>query len=420
MAVKKRKGIFYIYFRPFKDKQIGVRLDATTKTEAQQIEAILTRACRTGDYSTLDAATREVAARMFVNQNWELPAELGGHRPRTPQEELTFWKASELFLKYPEVHAAKSKWRYECCLLHLSEKLGDDRPLKEIRIPDLKAYQLNRTGEGAAAATVNYELSTLSRVFGVMVELDLVDSNPVRMVKRLSTKSGERQVYLSLQDVQRIVDRCPAWFRPIVWVAYYAGMRRGEILGLTRKQVNLSKRIIVLSPEDTKEAHWKRVPIHVDLIPVFEESLKVTSIGTDKVFLFHDKQGVRPLELETFKNPWPRACEALEKAELLKKPWPRFHDLRHTWRTNARRSGVDSQIAESVLGHWFRGKSVNDRYGRVSDQELVDAIDRMTFDHGDTEILVASEKAPKKNCEQIVNKEPKKRKRPRCCVTLCQ
>ncbi|WP_353743188.1 hypothetical protein [Desulfomonile tiedjei] len=65
-------------------------------------------------------------------------------------------------------------------------------------------------------------------------------------------------------------------------------MRRGEILGLTRKQVNLSKRIIVLSPETTKEAHWKRVPIHKELIPILEGSLergtqKVTSLS-NKVF----------------------------------------------------------------------------------------------------------------------------------------
>lgn len=69
-------------------------------------------------------------------------------------------------------------------------------------------------------------------------------------------------------------------------------------------------------------------------------------------------------------------------------PPPRFHDLRHTWRTNARRSGVDPQIAETIMGHVFRIRSVNDRYGRISDQELLKAIDMMNFDNGETEILV--------------------------------
>jgi len=51
-------------------------------------------------------------------------------------------------------------------------------------------------------------------------------------------------------------EHCPKWFRPIIWTAYYTGMRRGEILGLTRKQVNLTKPIITLSPDDTKEAKY--------------------------------------------------------------------------------------------------------------------------------------------------------------------
>jgi hypothetical protein len=50
---------------------------------------------------------------------------------------------------------------------------------------------------------------------------------------------------------------------------------------------------------------------------------------------------------------------------------------------------MDYQIAESIMGHWFKGKSVNDRYGRISDQELIQAIDSMTFDHGESEIFVA-------------------------------
>ncbi|MGO8881673.1 MAG: tyrosine-type recombinase/integrase, partial [Desulfomonilaceae bacterium] len=127
--------------------------------------------------------------------------------------------------------------------------------------------------------------------------------------------------------------------------------------------------------------------------PVLSNVLKITSIGTERVFLIQDRKGVRPIGLETFKNCWPRACKSLE----LEQPWPKFHDLRHSWRTNARRSGVDAQIAESIMGHWFKSKSVNDRYGRIGDKELLDAIDKMTFDHGETEILVST---PRKEFSQ--------------------
>ena len=35
---------------------------------------------------------------------------------------------------------------------------------------------------------------------------------------------------------------------------------------------------------------------------------------------------------------------------------------------------------------------MTERYGRISDEELLQAIDQMTFDHGETEILVSAQK----------------------------
>jgi len=117
----------------------------------------------------------------------------------------------------------------------------------------------------------------------------------------------------------------------------------------------------------------------------------------------------KPLELETFKNPWGRACEALKEKKLLKEPFPRFHDLRHTWKSNARRSRMHPEIQESILGHATKQRSVSERYGRISDDELLAAIDSMTFDHGPTEILVARERPPK-NDNQMITKTPEKKK----------
>ncbi len=350
---------------------------------------------------SLDPISRETCLRMFENQKWEIPPELSGRI--LPTEELTLWKACETFSKYPGIRESPALWRYECAIIRLTMKFGKDRLMKSIWVPDLKAYQMQRVNDGAAPGTINWETSTLSKIFGVLIELQCADANPVRLLKRLSEKSGERQVYLSLETVQKIAGKCPEWYQPIIWTAYYTGMRRGEILGLKRKPANLSKRIITLSPEMTKEAHWKRVPIHKDLVPILRAVLEGPSLLSGKVFPLRDDRGIRDLEVESFKNCWPRACEALERAELLNKPFPHFHDLRHTWRTNARRSGMSDQIAESIMGHWFKGKSVNDRYGYVSDEELVQAVDRMTFDHGETKILVAGSRPPKNGDKMDTN-----------------
>jgi integrase len=319
---------------------------------------------------------------MFRNQGWELPQDLAPQE--SVQQELTLWRGIEIFLNYPEIKGSAERERYVMCFTHLVEHFGKDLPLKSMWVPHIKEYMILRSSSGVSPSQVNREKGTLSKMFQVLTELQFIEANPCRLIRNLSQKSEERQVYLSFEDVTRIADHCPDWFRLIVWTAYYTGMRRGEITGLSRKQVKLGQRMICLGPEATKERHWKRVPVHRNLLPILESALRVSSLGSERVFLIQDKQSMRPPTLEGVKNPWPRACEALE----LEKPWPRFHDLRHTWKTNARRSGMDPEIRESILGHWFKEKSVMERYGRISDAELLRAVDCMTFDHGETEIWV--------------------------------
>ncbi len=384
MAIVKRNGYLFIYFRPFKDKKIGIKLlNVTKKKEASDIERLILQSCRSGDYSRLDSVSREACIRMFTNQEWELPDDLS---PSKPQKEMTLWDACKLFLTYPEISNNPNLWRYEFAVARLVEKLGKETPIKCLWVPELKIYREKRLKDNVAPATINWEMSTLSKLFGALIESRLIESNPVRLLKRLSVKSGEREIYLSFEYVKQISEHCPDWFKTLIWTSYYTGMRRGELMVLGRQQVNLARRIIYLEPEQTKEGHSKRIPIHKKLVPILTNALKVTCIGSDRAFLLHDKNGIRPFGPETFKNCWPRACESLK----LEKPRGKFNDLRHTWRTNARRSGVGEQIAESIMGHWMKEKSVNDRYGRISDKELLDAIDKMTFDHGDTEIIVSS------------------------------
>lgn len=327
MSILKRGKHYYLRVRPF-GELINVKTSAQSKSAARDIERAVLTARRAGDFRSLTPDARAVCVRMFQNQNWALPEDLVPHD--VVREELTLWKAIEVFLNYPGIKDSPSKERYLYALAHVVKKWGREKPIKAIWVPQLKEYQIDRLNDGAAPATINKEKAALSRLFQVLVELQHVQANPVRLLKALSEKSGERQVYLSFDDVRTIMAQCPAWFGPMILTAYYTGMRRGEILGLTRKQVSLSKRIITLSPEDTKEAHWKRVPIHAELVPVLEGRLKVTSIGTDKVFLWQNKKNVRTLELETFKNPWPRACEKLQNKDpesILQgcaPPFPRF------------------------------------------------------------------------------------------------
>jgi len=90
-----------------------------------------------------------------------------------------------------------------------------------------------------------------------------------------------------------------------------------------------------------------------------------------------------------------RKCRA-RAVRLAEVPGLQMRDLRHTWKTNAQRSGMDPTIRNLIVGHSTE-RSVADRYIRVSDEELLRAADNMSFDRGWTELDFVEEPEEERN-----------------------
>ena len=75
---------------------------------------------------------------------------------------------------------------------------------------------------------------------------------------------------------------------------------------------------------------------------------------------------------------------------------------------------MDPAVGNVIVGHsWVR--SVQDRYIRVSDQVLLNAVDSMTFDHGCTELDFVEE-APRWSPEKSMESTGKFREKKKAVV----
>lgn len=384
-AIEKQKSGFSLRFRPL-GKQIRVHVPVESKEQVVKIKESVERACESGRFSNLSTLEKDVARSSFEKSGFAVPTELLIERfqPQIVQPgPLTLWQAVELFLNYPTIQDDEpNKERHIYALKHIVRFLGKQAVVEEIWVPEVRAYMKYRKSSGAANTTINREKATMSKLFTVLQELRKVDQNPCRLVKRLSTKASERKVYIKHSDAISLFKLLPEWFRPMVQTIYYTGMRVGEAFGLKRGMVDLNRRMIFLGPEEVKEDDWKKIPIHKDLIPILESCLSATPRLEDLLFAIRDRKGVRSPNKESLKNPWRKACRAMSLD-----PRPRLTDFRHTWRRNAARSGISDRIAEEIMGHWTSEKTVNRRYGSLmEDSELLEAIDILTFDHGNTHI----------------------------------
>ncbi|MCB2261487.1 MAG: site-specific integrase [Candidatus Thiosymbion ectosymbiont of Robbea hypermnestra] len=107
------------------------------------------------------------------------------------------------------------------------------------------------------------------------------------------------------------------WLHTAVVVALSTGMRKGELMGLTWRDVDLQAGRIVL--QETKNGERRVVPLAGPALALLKEHAKVRRIDTD--LLFPNHRGNAPIDLRT---PWETALKRAGIEDF------RWHDLRHS------------------------------------------------------------------------------------------
>ncbi len=137
-------------------------------------------------------------------------------------------------------------------------------PLAAISPDQIAKYRDTRLSAGKSNNTVRLELALLGHLFTIAIQEWQIGLtyNPVANIRK--PKPGEgRDRRLTLEEEHRLLKAADAHSNPmfgwVVRLALFTGMRSGEILGLTRQQVDLKKRLIFL--KDTKNGHTRNVPL---------------------------------------------------------------------------------------------------------------------------------------------------------------
>jgi len=97
-------------------------------------------------------------------------------------------------------------------------------------------------------------------------------------------ENNKRDTVITKEDFERLISKLPKHTAPIVTVAYYTGMRAGEIFNLTWNKVNLKEGFIDLEAADTKTSEPRRIYLNAILRELFMDMAKVRYIGHSHVF----------------------------------------------------------------------------------------------------------------------------------------
>lgn len=285
---------------------------------------------------------REMDAGMFVS--------------RSEAESTSFSKALEIYAR--EVTSTKRSRASELSRIQAMQRHPLAlRSLASIRGADLATYRDERLAEGLAPATVRRELALISHVFTIARKEWRMESlsNPVELIRQPSVDDARDRRILSadvwtcrdgklasecLDELEMICRHSRSTELPqIVRFAVETGMRRSEISGLLRVNVDLEKRTVFLPL--TKNGSARGVPLSTKAAEILknqpkqegERAFRSRPDTITKAFLgaLGDARKTYEAGLKLYLQSEGAKPERAEQ-QIAEDPFLvelRFHDLRH-------------------------------------------------------------------------------------------
>jgi integrase len=223
--------------------------------------------------------------------------------------------------------------------------------IRSIRPSKVNDYIESRTGV-VAAGTIIKEANVLKHLFGVACDRwEIIPSNPARRVKMPETPEG-RTRHLDPKELQKLLLACPAWLRPIVGMAVSTGMRRGELMRIRWRDVDIPGGRILLSV--TKNGKPRFAYLNQLANQVIESLDSATRLASELLF-----PNVTPAQVTV---AFIRACQAADIVDFS------LHDLRHTFASQLRMKGADLHTVGQLLGH--KDLRMTARYSHLNPEYL--------------------------------------------------
>jgi integrase len=135
------------------------------------------------------------------------------------------------------------------------------KPLSTISNRDCLDYYNTRLDTDAAIATINGEIACLKSLFSEAIRAGVCQANPVRGIKLLNPNNVRDRI-LSDDETARLfaaADEMTDYVRPLFYILYHTGMRRGEALSLRWVDVEFAHERLVI--RNSKSGEGRKVPM---------------------------------------------------------------------------------------------------------------------------------------------------------------
>ena len=236
---------------------------------------------------------------------------------------------------------------------HIIPALGKT-VLVRLQTSQIRGWWAKLATDHPSTAADAYRL--LSTICNTAVDDKVIGSNPCKVKGAGTAKAAERPT-ASVAEVGAAIDEVPADRRAAILLAAWCQLRRSEVLGLQRRDVDLLHSEITVSRglvvdvsytttigDPKSDAGKRTIAVPDNVMPALTEHLEHHVDPKPTAWLFPGENG-QPITPRTLDRVWERARRKIKRPDL------RLHDLRHSGLTWTAATGATTAELMHRAGH---------------------------------------------------------------------
>lgn len=295
------------------------------------------------------------------------------------EENIKFEKIADMYLNWYKKRRKESSYtKIESVVrIHLKPQF-EHKKIKEISKREIVKFHDDLL-DSLSIASAKKVHTVLSAIFNYAIKLEYLKTNVAREVGNIDMKEPKQMNFWTLDEFKQFIQTVDhLMFRTLFMVLFYGGLRKGEALALTWKDIDFKNKIIdinktvyhgrITSPKNESSVRKIKMPQHT--MKLLGE-LKLNSKNKIDYVVFGEfYDHIAHSTLDRHFN------EYVEQAEVKR---IRIHDFRHSHASYLISLGNDIQIVSKRLGH-ANTSTTYDVYSHLYPNAEEKAIEKMEDD----------------------------------------
>lgn len=266
--------------------------------------------------------------------------------------------------------------RYECIInIHIKGSIIDEEDIDLLSprliqkfINNLKNTKSNKTNKLLSSSSINCAITVLKLAFEYANTYEITQNNPMLRIKRIKINQIKKAEAFTRKEqikLEKYLDELNNYEYFGYLLDLYTGIRLGELLALTWKDINLKTGIMTINKTQyvskKNDGTWKDTISTPKTLKSYRE-IPLPTFLKDKLIEYKKFKKSNKVIAKLDGTKLSQKCFISRYHKLLKKIGIRdlnFHSIRHTFATRALENNMDIKTLSEILGHSNASTTLN-------------------------------------------------------------